>query len=989
MRIYLKKAIEGRLWGRHSTQPRWGLVNFKAKPIPLICVIGMALALDAVGQTPQTASAWITKGRQDLTVRTTPKMVEANQAFTTAISLEPDNHEAIVLRTLTSLAVETQNPAFQQLFTVAGVSITSADLFDPQYVAPRDEEGLFVPKRGAFTDQVLQYANQRSRFADALLADLKKIKNPNFRIVLTAAETGGNTTIVDYADVQMMRALIHFGKAMLALADSHNVRAEYRLFYDLYKQGRLNMQEIMTRLPNLLRFANPSTRASARTQLLAANDETQAALPAFPKRQPLSESQVHLFEIADDEGGEETAGALQLIANALTGTVQIPGEPSVAGELAGQSLNLSAFFSSSTPLRTLLPKRFAESGAFERSSWPDATLRGILPGAPEKLLDRLAASAWFSVKDDEAWFFLEPAIYRAYRFKTIGELSQEWYNSAGGLAVESNGNLLVVDNNRSVRRITPNGSSSIVFNADQIPDDNGYSWISGLGVDGSGRIYFSDGSRVFKRETSGSFTLLAGSFDYPPRDGSGAAASFSYISSMAVDLSGNVYVVDSLTAVRKISPTGQVTTLAGSAVWSEGSSGYKDGPGREARFSYILGSIGVDGTGNVYVCDSSNRAIRRIEPDGTTSTLVGGPLLTEQHYDGPIGEARLSAPAGLAVDADGNVFFADGTTIRQLIPGQSVMTIGGQPQSPGSQDGAGRQARFGDGWSWQPNFLAAGQDGELLLATQKRLLSAERAPIITTQPASIEAEHGENVTFTVASGAQNPRYQWLKNGQPIRGATQASLTLTASLAAAGSYSVTVSGELGTETSVAASLKVRDRGLLVYNLAGTGFVADSAGSSSRREAAIAVIDRETQTLALIWHTAGPGGKFYRIEYPEDTSMHSTGPFTGSVSVLSRVLEMGEHPETGKDVLWFSGTDTPNRLNGRAMPPVFAIAPARMAGALQTLSLSDGVLVEVLTANMVLDAAQTLRTRAGQGENLVTAVNRIANGFAARGYTNIEP
>jgi hypothetical protein len=116
------------------------------------------------------------------------------------------------------------------------------------------------------------------------------------------------------------------------------------------------------------------------------------------------------------------------------------------------------------------------------------------------------------------------------------------------------------------------------------------------------------------------------------------------------------------------------------------------------------------------------------------------------------------------------------------------------------------------------------------------------------------------------------------------------------------------------------------------------------------------------------------------------MHSTGPFTGSVSVLSRAITDGEHPDTEKDILWFTGTDLLNRLNGRINPATNAIAPARMAGAVQTLSLADGVAVEVLNASLTLNPSQTLRTRAGQGESLSTAIARIAGEFAARGYAN---
>src|SRR5262249_17736896 len=102
-------------------------------------------------------------------------------------------------------------------------------------------------------------------------------------------------------------------------------------------------------------------------------------------------------------------------------------------------------------------------------------------------------------------------------------------------------------------------------------------------------------------------------------DGSGAGALFSSPRGIGVDAAGNVYVADTGNdTIRKITPAGVVTTLAGRA-WVPGS---KDGQGTAARFSGPEG-LAVDAAGEVYVADSSNDTIREIAPDGTVSTLAG------------------------------------------------------------------------------------------------------------------------------------------------------------------------------------------------------------------------------------------------------------------------------------------------------------------------------------------------------------------------------
>src|SRR5205814_9459442 len=102
-------------------------------------------------------------------------------------------------------------------------------------------------------------------------------------------------------------------------------------------------------------------------------------------------------------------------------------------------------------------------------------------------------------------------------------------------------------------------------------------------------------------------------------DGTGVTARFNYPLVVAADSSGNIYVADQLNhTIRKITPAGAVTTLAGLA----GSRGSVDGNGSVARFDHP-NAVAVDSSGNVYVADTSNSTIRKITPAGDVSTLAG------------------------------------------------------------------------------------------------------------------------------------------------------------------------------------------------------------------------------------------------------------------------------------------------------------------------------------------------------------------------------
>src|SRR5207302_8776748 len=198
-----------------------------------------------------------------------------------------------------------------------------------------------------------------------------------------------------------------------------------------------------------------------------------------------------------------------------------------------------------------------------------------------------------------------------------------------------------------------------------------------VATDGAGNVFVADtlNNTVRKVTSEGIVTTFAGmAGSAGSADGAGSAARFDYPECVAVDGAGNVFVADTLNqTIRKITPTGEVTTLAGLA----GSYGSADGAGSDARFNYP-GSVAVDGMGNVYVADADNNTIRKVTSAGVVTTL-GGLTSTTGSADGTGSDARFFYPRGVAVDRAGNVYVADtaNNTIRMGRPERIVIVSSG------------------------------------------------------------------------------------------------------------------------------------------------------------------------------------------------------------------------------------------------------------------------------------------------------------------------
>ncbi len=211
----------------------------------------------------------------------------------------------------------------------------------------------------------------------------------------------------------------------------------------------------------------------------------------------------------------------------------------------------------------------------------------------------------------------------------------------------------------------------------------------GIAIDRAGNVYIADAgnnNRVRKVSPGGTITTIAGGgSSRGPGWGDGGPATSAQLRGpnwVAVDGLGNVYISDFFNSrVRKVNPGGTITSFAGTGI--QGSSG-DGGPATSAR---LLGpqGVAVDKQGNVYIVDGNADRVRKVDPAGTITTFAGTGLRGFSGDGGPATSARLNNPYGVAVDGSGNVYIADlqNFRVRKVNPGGTITTFAGGGSSLG------------------------------------------------------------------------------------------------------------------------------------------------------------------------------------------------------------------------------------------------------------------------------------------------------------------
>jgi sugar lactone lactonase YvrE len=260
-----------------------------------------------------------------------------------------------------------------------------------------------------------------------------------------------------------------------------------------------------------------------------------------------------------------------------------------------------------------------------------------------------------------------------------------------GMVTDASGNIYVADySNNAIRKITPTGSVS-TFVGGEAGDTDGTGTDAKLrgpvdiDIDAAGNFYVVEynGNRVRKVTKDGLTSVFAGSItaESGTDDNTGVDARFSNPLGVAVNTDGNIYVTDRDHAIRKITSAKVVTTIVGQITDGE----------TVADFDRAFG-IAADGSGNLIVADYDASLIRKVTPAGNVSTIAGS---TIGFKDDTGTAAQFSEPIDVTVDKAGNIYVADKSNhrIRKITSAGVVTTLAGTNVS-GADDGTGANAKF-------------------------------------------------------------------------------------------------------------------------------------------------------------------------------------------------------------------------------------------------------------------------------------------------------
>ena len=321
-----------------------------------------------------------------------------------------------------------------------------------------------------------------------------------------------------------------------------------------------------------------------------------------------------------------------------------------------------------------------------------------------------------------------------------------------GVAVDADGNLYIADpGNVRVRRVDSTGIiTTVAGNGTQSSGGDGGPAVEAslaspryVAVDKAGNLYIADTDtgQVRRVDSTGIITTVATGLHYPR--------------GVAVDGSGNIYIADTGNhRIRRVDSTGTITTVAGT-----GEVGYSGdgGPAVSAQLGVPFG-VAVDGSGNIYIAETGNHRIRRVDSTGTITTVagIGGVgINNDGGYSGdggPAVDALLNQPRGITVDAVGNLFIADvvNNRIRRVDASGIIMTIAGIGESGYGGDGGPAVSA----WLYYPGGVAVDNSGNLYIADtwNNRIRRVDASGIITTFAGTGEADYsGDGGPATAAT----------------------------------------------------------------------------------------------------------------------------------------------------------------------------------------------------------------------------------------------
>ncbi|MEH3086034.1 MAG: NHL repeat-containing protein [Xylophilus ampelinus] len=297
-----------------------------------------------------------------------------------------------------------------------------------------------------------------------------------------------------------------------------------------------------------------------------------------------------------------------------------------------------------------------------------------------------------------------------------GNPTSAQFNRPHGIVADRSGNVFIAEPETDrIRKVAPDGTvSTFAGGARGFADGNGtsaqFNFPVGIAMDSTGNLIVADygNHRIRKITPDGTVTTVAGTGILGYIDGSAAAAQFRFPAGVALERNGNIVVADyDNSRIRRISTAGLVTTIAGT-----GASNSLDGPVATAEFRTPTG-IAVDSSGNIFVSDRFGHRIRKIGTDGMVTTVAGNS--SAGYVDGNGAATRLNQPVGLAIDAADNLFIADAqnSRIRVMKSDGTLSTIAGDG-TRAYADGPAATAKFD-----YPSYVAVDGSNRLVISDQQ------------------------------------------------------------------------------------------------------------------------------------------------------------------------------------------------------------------------------------------------------------------------------
>jgi len=515
-----------------------------------------------------------------------------------------------------------------------------------------------------------------------------------------------------------------------------------------------------------------------------------------------------------------------------------------------------------------------------------------------------------------------------------GSASTARFNSPAGMAVDAAGNVYVADEqNDAIRKVTPLGDVSTfagtigtVGSRDDSSLNAQFNRPLGVAFDPAGNLFVADtrNHTIRKITPDGIVSTFAGLAGVSgTNDGVGTNALFNTPFGIAVDAQTNVYVSDTFNhAIRKITPDGMVTTLAGTI----GVLGTNNGVGVQAKFAFPEGIV-VDPDGNVFVADDDDFTVRKITPDGVVTTFAGAPGIVGS-ADGT-DAARFNFPFGLAIDSNRNLYLADTAnhTLRKITPAGAVTTLAGVAGVTGNLDGTGSDARFS-----RPAGVAVDANGNVYISDEDYHVIRKASPAAPDMPTVdlLTGQVGVTRHFSI-SNQTTTSWSWSIIRQPaassaqLSGANSATPTLTPDVE--DSYLIRFQGtdDSGHNAIRLLTIEARNGAILTVRLHGGGTVTPNLdGQRLKIGQTYSMTATAGANCAFINWTGGTTDTNATLTFVMETNVTFIANFTDSIPPTLKITTPKNNFRASNSVFTATGTASDNgqvaavwyQLNGGA-------------------------------------------------------------------------